>query len=288
MAGTPTAYGGATVRQGLAALGEEATRVMSLLDGVFLQWGRDAGATERTLPALLPVEDVAALGVYENFPHLAMVATTVQADQVAGNPERHKHLSPTLLKDAELALPSATCYGVYADLTGSRVPDGTLVTAVNTCYRNETHFDGLRRLRAFRMREVVALGGPEHVQGHIAHFTELITDFAGRLGLSLEQEAAVDPFFDPDGVQAVWQKIAPVKHEFVHGGNLAIASVNNHRTFFGDSCGISLEHGSKISTGCAAFGLERWIVALTDTYDGDWNAILRAIEKARPDAVPGT
>lgn len=282
------ADGHITVRQGLASLGEDATRLVTLLDGVFTRWALDAGAEQRMLPALLPVADVAALGVYENFPHLAMVATTLRTDEGVAELRQPEHIAPAQLLDAQLALPSATCYGVYLDLRDRKIPDGTLVTSVNTCYRNESYFDGLRRLRAFRMREAVALGSPEHVQRHIERFTGLILDFAARVGLELEQQAATDPFFDPEGVQAVWQKIAPVKQEFVYGGQLAIASVNNHRTFFGERCGIRVEgDGAKISSGCAAFGLERWIAALTETYDGDWKAILRAVENAaRPDSVP--
>jgi len=45
------------------------------------------------------------------------------------------------------------------------------------------------------------------------------------------------------------------------GDTLAIASFNDHETFFGEAYGIRLADGAPASTGCVAFGLERWLLA---------------------------
>jgi seryl-tRNA synthetase len=165
--------------------------------------------------------------------------------------------------------------------------ENLLTTAAGTCYRNELRYEGLRRLGAFRMREVVAIGDPDHASAHLARFTTLIMDFADRLGLPMQRQAANDPFFDAAAPQAVWQSIVPVKHEFVVDG-LAIASVNEHHTFFGERCAIRRAGANMpVSSSCAAFGLERWISVLVDRFDGDWDSITDAV-RTSADNHPGT
>ncbi|MFD7923931.1 hypothetical protein ACFV3R_32595 [Streptomyces sp. NPDC059740] len=161
---------GVHVSAGLAALEEEATTLAESLDALCTRWARGTGAAALTVPALLPVADLAALEVYENFPQLALVAsaleTTAGAEQL-GPEAAAGSFGPGALQPAALALPSSACYGVYLHHRGREVTgDGRLVTVLGQCYRNEDHFDGLRRLKAFRMREVVALGTPPYVSAH--------------------------------------------------------------------------------------------------------------------------
>ncbi|MFD7549611.1 hypothetical protein [Streptomyces sp. NPDC059816] len=84
--------------------------------------------------------------------------------------------------------------------------------------RNEDHFDGLRRLKAFRMREVVALRTPEQVVDHLDQSAHFLDALAGEVGLPLERRAASDPFFDQSGDRAAFQQLLPVKHECVYKG----------------------------------------------------------------------
>ena len=271
---------------GFATLNDPATRLLNLLDVTFCGWGRSAGAAELTLPPVLPVADLARLDVYQNFPHLAMVATTLEPERFTAIGNRPEEIAGADVRPARLGLPSAVCYGVYLHLAGQILDTDRLYTAVGTCYRNETHFDGLRRLGAFRMREVVALGSPEHAVGHLGHFSDLVLRFAGELDLPIAREAASDPFYDNTAPQALWQKIAPVKHEFVSDG-LAIASVNEHRTFFGERCDIRLAGpGDTFSSSCAAFGLERWVAVLAGRYGGDLEAALAAVTRAAQAVAP--
>jgi hypothetical protein len=58
------------------------------------------------------------------------------------------------------------------------------------------------------------------------------------------------------------------------------ASVNTHRTFFGERCSRSLPSGGPVSTSCVGFGIERWLHALAVHVDGDWNQAQGAVEKA--------
>ncbi|MFF9067933.1 hypothetical protein ACF09E_21535 [Streptomyces sp. NPDC014891] len=264
--------------RGLPSLGPEGTRLLRLLDDTFESWGVTAGARPMTMPPLLPAADLAKLDYYDNFPHQAVLAAPLDLEGRHATPfdHEHGHWPAAALEPAGLGLPSASCYAVYLDHRGTRVADDTLVTICSWCFRKETHYEGMRRQLGFRMREIVALGTPEHAEAHLADFTTRIRAFAAALDLPLRKEAACDPFFDKGGSKALLQRLTPVKYEFLYE-DLAIASVNTHRNFFGDRCDIALEStGGPAFTSCVAFGLERWLSALTRRHGG-WEAATEAV-----------
>ncbi|MDG4818813.1 hypothetical protein O7628_25310 [Micromonospora sp. WMMD956] len=280
---------GVRVSGGLVALEEEPTRLAEVLDRVCTRWARGSGAVTLTVPPLLPVSDLAALDVYRNFPHLALVSSALDvavtgADQIEQEAASGK-FGPDALAAAGLALPSSACYGVYLHYRGRQVPEGgELVSLLGQCFRNEDHFDGLRRLKAFRMREVVALGTPEQAQAHLDHSERFLNMLAGEIGLPLHRRAASDPFYDQSDERVTFQQLVPVKHEYVYQ-DMAIASVNIHHKFFGERCSISLTGGGPASTSCVGFGIERWLHALADNFGGDWDRAQDAVEKAEKSLV---
>jgi hypothetical protein len=261
---------------GLASLGPDETALLRRLDAIFEGWGLADGATAVITPPLLPVRSLAGLDYYENFPHQAMLVSPLAEPRPRPGTGLAGFAGPELA-GAELALPPAACYGIYLDLAGGEVPDGTLVTVLGRCFRREEQYTGLRRLLGFHMREVVAIGSQEFVEDHLDRYTTRVLAFAKTLDLPLDRQPATDPFYDRDGSRALLQRIAPVKHEFM-AGELAIASVNKHRNFFGERCSIRLPGtGEPVFTSCAAFGLERWLSALADRF-GSCEAASRAVE----------
>jgi len=176
------------------------------------------------------------------------------------------------LEPAALGLPSAACFAVYLHHRGGRVPDHTTVTVLGRCFRREERYDGLRRLLGFHMREIVALGSRDFVTEHLRAYGDRTAEFASALGLPGRLEAATDPFYDAGGQRALLQRLSPVKHEYVVD-DLAIASLNVHRNFFGERCDIRLRGtGAPVFTGCVAFGLERWMSVLRTRYGDDLTA----------------
>ncbi|GGT95819.1 amino acid--[acyl-carrier-protein] ligase 1 [Streptomyces coeruleorubidus] len=271
--------------RGLPSLGPEGTALLRLLDDTFERWGVVAGARSMTMPPLLPAADLRRLDYYENFPHQAVVATAIEVDRRGEFCAETGCFPCSTLQPADLGLPSASCYAVYLDHEGREVADDTLVTVVGWCFRKEERYEGLRRQLGFRMREIVALGSREHAESHLCDFSDRITAFARALDLPLRKEAACDPFYDKGGSKAVLQRLSPVKHEFLYE-DLAIASVNTHRNFFGDRCSITLAGtGGPAFTSCVAFGLERWLSALTRRH-GSWAAATEAVHTARDQFSP--
>jgi hypothetical protein len=263
----------------LVILPPDQTDLLRELDAVFSGWGRAQGAREILPPPVYPVRDLEKFDVYTNFPHLALVGATLDLHTGSGKPTDGR-FAPGDLLGAQLGLPHATCYGAYLYHENSRVPDDTLITLVNRCFRNEERYGGLRRLLSFQMREIVALGTYEHTQETISRFTERILEFSRALSLGLDKVAAMDPFFENDGGRALLSKLSPVKYEF-QAGDLAIASVNTHRNFFGERCDIRREDSDEhVYTSCVAFGLERWLAVLLEKHDGDARKALEAVRAA--------
>ncbi len=267
---------------GVAILNAPQTALLKGLDELVVGWANEAGAGEILPPPLYPVTDLEKFEVYTNFPHLSLVAGPLRTDSPptpsGGQFDRDQTLP------AGLGLPTATCFGAYLFLEGQQISTDLLLTLSNRCFRREDHFNGLRRLLTFNMREIVAVGSYEHTQRHLQEFTARIEGLARHLSLDLIKETASDPFFQAEGSRALMQKLSAVKSEFQVGG-LAISSVNTHRNYFGERCNITLSSGEPAFTSCVAFGLERWTAVLLDRHHGDAEAALAAVRSASVDAV---
>jgi len=274
---------------GLATLGPELVEVRTLLEGCFLQWALEIGASNMLFPPLLPIRELDRFDYFRNFPHLATVASQINSKRL------DEYLAPACtcsvpsahLVDAEYALLSAACYPIYLHFKDTRLDSTKYITTVATCFRNEHEYSGLSRMRGFSMREIVCIGDYAAVVNHLASFKTKVLDFAAELGISLEIETASDPFFQPNGeaekasgARALMAKLFPTKEEFVYGTGLAIASLNFHRNFFGERCNISTSDQASAFTGCIAFGIERWMFALLTSFKDDTCAIVDAITTA--------
>lgn len=260
----------------LKGLDAPATALLRTLDALFEGWGTAAGAQSMIMPPLLPVADLAKLDFYENFPHQALLVAPL--DLSTKRPDsRPQRFSPDELQPAVLGLPSAACFAVYLHHEGLALPADTTVTVLGRCFRAEEHYEDLRRLIGFHMREIVALGSRDFAERHLATFGARIEAFFHALGLPFRKEAATDPFYDRGGQRALLQRLSPVKHEFIVD-DLAIASLNVHRNFFGERCDISLDD-APVFTSCVAFGLERWLSVLHNRF-GDWATAIEAVRRA--------
>jgi seryl-tRNA synthetase len=183
------------------------------------------------------------------------------------------------MQQPDAALSPAVCYHTYERLAGQRVSSPTLTTAEGVCWRHEgDRLAPLERGWAFRMREIVCLGTPAHVEEFRQRWMERTQAFAESVGLAAEIVQAADPFFAPTARgKAALQRIKALKHElivrFPDGRPLAIASFNNHENFFGEPFEISLENGEAAASGCVAFGIERWLLAVLASRGANRNAM---------------
>ncbi|MFJ9624880.1 aminoacyl--tRNA ligase-related protein [Streptomyces sp. NPDC101181] len=265
---------------GLITLDPVRTALLHGLDGLLTGLAARLSAPEVVGPPLLSVEGLTRLDYFRNFPHLGVSAAGFAPEALdglaAGTPASELPLRPT-----GHLLPSATCYGLLLSLEGADVgAAGLRLSATGRCFRNETHYDGLRRLWGFHMREVLYLGTREGAVEHLDKGSEFVREVAARLGLTLTRATADDPFYDKGGSRAKLMALDPVKHEFSAPDGTAIASVNRHRNFFGERLGIRAgEHGSAYSS-CVAFGVERWVHAMILAHGTAGAALARLREAA--------
>lgn len=272
-----------TARDGLVALGPELVHAMDLLDSHILKWAREYDAAPMLFPTVIAAADLASIDYFDNFPHLALLTAPLKLTPEDVEAAKADAAGPAIpaerLGESTHALTSAACYSIYLHHRASRLTEPRHITTVAKCFRNEERYEGLRRLRGFTMREIVCLGPRESVGDLLAAFRPKVLELADRLGLALDVQPASDPFFEKDGGRALLAQLFPVKEEFVHGGSLAIGSLNFHRNFFGERCDILLADGSPAFTGCVAFGLERWLAALLETHS-DIDTLLTRVAEA--------
>lgn len=252
---------------GITVLESDEAALFAAVETRFQEIATKLGARQVAGPALLPVEQLARLDFFRNFPHLALpVATLTQ--EARGELARGEAAVPSAehtLVSTGHCLPTATCYGLLLHLRERALEVPEVVTSIGRCFRNEDHYDGLRRLRAFHMREALYVGSREGVLDHLARSTELVLALADELGIKVRHEPATDPFYLGDGSRSLLNQMDPVKFEFVSDDGTAIASVNRHRNFFGERLGISFD-GEPAYSGCLAFGVERWVHVLLQTH----------------------
>lgn len=290
MATTKTTEPTFSTQTGLATLGPELVALRAALDAMFLGWAAECGARPMLFPPLMRIEDLDRFDYFRNFPQLPLMVAGLRAEclhDVAASASPFHTVPNGDLTAAVYALPSAACYNVYLHFQNTALTSPLYVTTVANCFRNEQHYNDLRRLWGFTMREIVCLGTRDEVQAHLSAFKQRVLGFGERLRLGLEIEIGSDPFYQPQSPRAVLQQVFPQKEEFLYGGAVAIASVNFHRNFFGERCAIKTHDGQFAFTGCVAFGLERWLHALLDRFEQDAAAAAAAVAALASERTEG-
>jgi seryl-tRNA synthetase len=265
---------GASYRdRGQTVLNGELLELDRRLDDVFTGWARCWDAVEYRFPACIEARQLERLDYFRSFPHLATFPVTLAKDQdnlrefAAGgscNADGHVNLSEPA--PTGHVLTPAACYHVYIELEGETLDAPRYVTTRATCFRNEDEYTPLERQWNFSMREIVCLGSAAEVEDFLIRSTCVINHFTAGIGLPVKWADATDPFFSPaSNPKYLFQKLEPMKRELVFGDGLAIASTNFHRDYFGESFDITRD-GENACSGCVAFGMERWLSAMLDSY----------------------
>ena len=264
---------------GQASLSGPLLRLAAECDRAFLMLASRWDASDEAHPATLPAADLARAGYLRSFPHQATFA--VHLDRAEDNLDRfvagvglgEQDISLTRIPPVQEVLTPAACYHVYQSRQGARLDRAAYLTTRNTCFRTEEAYIPLHRQRAFTMREIVCLGPAAPVDAFVEDALAVAGSLIGELDLPADWAAATDPFFRPTVSPGyLMQLVTSVKREAVYmvGGTapLAVGSVNRHGDHFGEAFGIEVA-GEPATSGCLAFGLERWLLAITDRHGPD-------------------
>ena len=118
------------------------------------------------------------------------------------------------------------------------------------------------------------VGSAADVEELRAWGTQRTAQLATSLGLTHEIAPASDPFYAPTARgRMLLQRVKGLKTELLldigAGRTIAAASFNDHERFFGECFDIRLSSGDHASSGCVAFGLERWLLAFMVAHGPD-------------------
>lgn len=241
------------------------------LDRSIRERAEAAGATDYRFPSLIAAQALAPVAYLRSFPHLATFVTTGRRDALQDVSKKYGSagrvpMNAERFDDATHLLTPAACYHCYPMLAGQRLAAPLLLTTRCQCFRREEYYVPLRRQWCFEMREVICIGDAAAIAGFCDDWRAEIGKLLEALGIAAAWRIATDPFFDPShDPKALAQLIEPSKLELRTAAGLAIASVNRHRRFFGESYDIRIGDRDAESA-CVAFGIERWLHAMFETH----------------------
>lgn len=266
---------------GLIALRGDALVLRNALARALRAVALGSGTDEWCLPPALPLDTLRRADYFASFPQWLTTATHLTGDEDAlravaeadGRDLGHAIAAAAL--PAHVALQPAVCYHVYATLAGQVMSQATCVTCEGTCWRHEGRAARpLERGWSFTMREAACVGDRAAVDATLATQRADALMLAARLGLEADIEVASDPFFAPTSRgRALMQRMRELKHELRlpagNGRTVAAASFNHHEHYFSTAFDISLPGGEPAVTGCAAYGVERWLLAVLAVHGVD-------------------
>jgi seryl-tRNA synthetase len=239
-------------------------------------------------PSTLSMAMLEKLDYLHSFPQHATFACCLekQHDNIANFAAQpllgDDRINITRLAPVRALLLPAACYSVYPTLRSqSRDAKPELVTIQSRCFRSESDYSPLERQWNFSMRELICAGNAEQTQRFHGDVRAQIIELCRALDLDVELQSATDSFFNPArNPKYIMQRIAPSKTEVLYRNTLAIASLNFHRQYFGET--FALRHGDDFCfTACVAFGMERWLAALLRQHGSDigrWPRINEIVE----------
>jgi seryl-tRNA synthetase len=177
---------------------------------------------------------------------------------------------------SDFSISPSCCYHAYEGMEGWDIErPGRALTATLHCHRYEgANHRYMTRLRAFTMREVVWVGHPGYVVSNRKKAEELIVQWARDWELSCTFETANDMFFTNEyAVKASFQRQQEAKKELRldvpwDGQSISCFSSNFHSTIFGKAFQITAG-GRPATSGCIAWGYERWVHALLSQFGFD-------------------
>jgi seryl-tRNA synthetase len=232
-------------------LGPHMLALIDWVDSQVVEFALKAGASELPVPRLIKHSVLERAGYFESFP-------SSMVEESGGG-----------------CMPPATCYHCYAKLTGTSVREPGVWTCIARCRRDEGGEES-GRMQTFTMREIVFIGSAAWVRKQRQEWTDRILAFAQSLQLVVLLDAATDSFFAGGEARGrkLLQQIKGLKFELraqmdAKRTPLAISSFNLHETFFSRRFDFQLADGTEAHSGCVAFGLERWALALALTLGPD-------------------
>ncbi|MAL74032.1 MAG: hypothetical protein CMM62_03580 [Rhodospirillaceae bacterium] len=253
-------------------------RRMTIIDTLIRQHAATIGADEMAVPTLLATKSLVANGYLHDFPHHALFAAPVKHDlralqavadirQVSS--EDFYQFNDYLGAPDQILAPTVCyhCFEAFRDRQFDK-PE-VLITALGQCHRFESkNLKDLRRLKHFRMRELVYFGDEASVQRRLNASVDWILEIMRNWNVQFRLVTANDPFFLAESDRkSAYQTAFHLKRELqlylpFADQWLAVGSFNHHQSVLAEKYGFKLQNVEKSQSGCIGFGFERFTYAL--------------------------
>ena len=247
--------------------------VLSGIDRLLDETGRDVGAEVVRLPPVMPRRTLERSGYLNGFPHFAGTVHCFCGDDIAhGSMLRCLEAGDDWTGSqiaSDLVLTPAACYPIYPLLAdrGTLEERGAVIDVMSYCFRREPSGESTR-LQSFRMREYVRVGSPAQVVAFRDEWIQRGRSIFESLGLPTGVDVANDPFFGRRGrLMSNSQREKALKFELLipvdnDDKPTACMSFNYHEEHFAEIWGMRTADGALAHTACVGFGLERLTLAL--------------------------
>lgn len=244
------------------------------LDSLFKSRATQLGASDLVLPTLMSYSHLHRSGYLQDFlhhvhlvSHLPEQMEVLERLKVSGQASEQvgKELLPP-----EYVLSPTVCHHLYCALAEQGLKSNLFAaTAMCSCFRHEGRATrGLRRLREFRMREIIFLGQPVEVSTQRSRMLQLLQELLTLLDLQASLVTASDPFFaDVYSKQRLFAVSFETKIEvkaYLPGDQdwFAIGSLNAPKDYLTKRFDIRTPDGQLAHSCCLAFGLDRFCLAV--------------------------
>lgn len=287
------------VSPGLVGLRGDALELLRRIEAEIDVLAAAEDADEWRVPPAIPLETLERADYFRSFPQWLTLAAHLRADDASlrhvAESAHPAAAARSAVAPAEAALVPAVCYHCYARHAGTTIAGRVAIAAQQICWRHEgPRLAPLERAWAFTMREIVVLGTPEMTGVFLRRGRQASMRLAASLGLDVRVAEAEDPFFAPTSRgRQLLQRVKGLKRELLapiaRGRDLAIASFNDHESFFGESFAIRLASGGRASSACIAFGAERWLLAVLVAHGPDargWPDVVRHVTATPASPTP--
>lgn len=243
----------------------DAARTLEQLDKDFCGFFEVDKPEQIFIPAVIGGDVLCRCGYFSAFPDQILSLSAIGEDQMKTVAETGT-VRPDQFSPQALYLTPAACLHFYPLLARRETISPMTLTARARVFRREVKgVAPLTRLWDFTVREFVFVGGEAHVRARLEHARDTAFAYAQKLFTDVSLEIASDHFYPTpmNRVKARLQRGNARKFEIVARfgeRQIALASFNYHDLHF--SGAFSFDQDKTLVTGCAGFGLERWIGAM--------------------------
>lgn len=287
--------------QGQVGLSGPALAVANAIDQRIAKVGLERFAgVERAYPAIIPANVLVRCGYTSSMPQHLSIVTHMREDfevidrfRSANHGRREMHIPDTTAFGAPtVCLCPALCYHCYPTLENQQLGEcGHVETSVGRIARYESSsMVGLDRLWEFTQRSIIWVGGETFCDERREWAIAAAIDLAREWDIDCSIETANDPFFASVATaMTLWQRTHYLKFELraelepdIEGNSrtIAAASFNLHGQHFGDAFGITEQSGGPAFSGCASWGIERWVLIMFTQHGFDFQRWPRALRNA--------